>query len=208
MIPIPSVHINSASRPGTSMSGYDRANTAMSFLTNVTDAQTPDAVVRKRASMIPTYSEGAKSVPRKLPSQVKLPPSSFRDGIPTTSSRPPSRSGAFTPIEGVPIHQYVPSNMKDPLDVEVSVVVNSIPHGLLIERIDPPLRTIPAEGEEIKAQYAFTNAIARKVITCKLTTMTRSGPRGQSTTKKVMCRVGGGMSKAFECRCDANRLSF
>ena len=52
---------------------------------------------------------------------------------------------------------------------------------------------VPKEGEEIKAQYAFSNALSRKVVTCRLTTLTRSGRTGgDATTKKVMCRVGGG----------------
>ena len=61
-------------------------------------------------------------------------------------------------------------------------------HGLLIERIDPPLRTAPKDGEEVRAQYAFSNHLARKVVNCKLTTLTRR----ENVTKKVMCRVGGG----------------
>jgi len=34
--------------------------------------------------------------------------------------------------------------------------------------------------------------LSRKVVTCKLTTLTRSGARGGGMSKKVMCRVGGG----------------
>jgi len=73
--------------------------------------------------------------------------------------------------------------------------VNSVAHGLLIERVDPPLRTIPPDGEEIRAQYAFSNSLSRKVVTCRLTTMTRSGAKAgahDKASKKVMCRVGGG----------------
>jgi hypothetical protein len=91
------------------------------------------------------------------------------------------------------MHEYVPANLKDPLDSEVAEVVNSIAHGLLVERVDPPLRKTPRDGEEIRAQYAFSNALGRKVVTCRLTTLTRSGrTAGDMTTKKVMCRVGGG----------------
>ena len=75
-------------------------------------------------------------------------------------------------------------------------MVNNISHSLLIERVDPPLRTIPKEGEEIRAQYAVANSLSRKVITCKLTTLSRSGSKGV-TTKKVMCRVGGGKRSLF-----------
>lgn len=90
----------------------------------------------------------------------------------------------------MPVHLYVPVSTKDPLDNEVAMVVNSLIHSLLIERVDPPLKAVPKEGEEIRAQYAFSNHLARKVVTCKLTTLARSG--GKHTTKKVMCRVGGG----------------
>jgi hypothetical protein len=99
-------------------------------------------------------------------------------------------------MDNLPMHEYVAGNTADPLDVEVATVVNSIVHGLLIERVDPPLRKnqIPKEGVEIKAQYAFTNSLSRKVVTCRLTTLSRSGKTGAdaTTTKKVMCRVGGG----------------
>ncbi|THH32457.1 hypothetical protein EUX98_g1735 [Antrodiella citrinella] len=95
-----------------------------------------------------------------------------------------------TGFEGMPIHLYVPVSTKDPLDNEVAMVVNSLAHSLVIERVDPPLKTTPKEGEEIRAQYAFASPIARKIVTCKLTTLARSG--GKHTTKKVMCRVGGG----------------
>jgi hypothetical protein len=101
-----------------------------------------------------------------------------------------------------PIHEYVAGNSKDPLDLEVARVVNGIPHGLSVERVDPPLKKAPKDGEEVKAQYAFTNALGRKVVTCRLTTLTRATkvkPEGAEketvsmvTTKKVMCRVGGG----------------
>lgn len=58
------------------------------------------------------------------------------------------------------------------------------------ERVDPP-RKVPAKaGEEQKAQYAISNALGRKVITCRLVTVSR----GAVETKKVMCRVGGGES--------------
>jgi hypothetical protein len=96
-------------------------------------------------------------------------------------------------MDQLPMHEYIPGNPKDPLDVEVAFIVNSIAHGLLVERVDPPLRAIPKGGEEIKAQYAFSNALSRKVVTCRLTTLTRLGKAGgDTTTKKVMCRVGGG----------------
>ncbi|KAI0741613.1 hypothetical protein C8Q80DRAFT_1274013 [Daedaleopsis nitida] len=172
MIPIPSVHVSSVSRPGTAMS-Y-RSDSAMSFRSSAARAQTPEGILR----MTP---------------RPRAPPSSFKDGASprTPGSRPGSRAGAETPdgFFGEPVHYYVPANHRDPLDMEVANIVNSISHSLLVERVDPPLRTIPKEGEEIRAQYAFSNQLGRKVVTCKLTTMTRSG---KGTTRKVMCRVGGG----------------
>lgn len=80
----------------------------------------------------------------------------------------------------------------DPLDAEVGNVVNSIAHGLLVERVDKPLKKIPKAGEEIKAQYAFSSGLSRKVVNLKLTTMTRVGKASTESTRKVMCRVGGG----------------
>ncbi|KAI0255916.1 hypothetical protein BJV78DRAFT_1279129 [Lactifluus subvellereus] len=146
---------------------------------------------------------------------AKLPPSSFRDTSSSSStsaqrtpSRPSSRqsdigsgggggvgsggvgSGSVSPTA----HVYTPGNPRDPLDAEVAAIVNSIAHGLLIERVDPPLKTIPREGEEVRAQYAFSNSLARKMVTCRLTTLSRAGAKGEpsTATKKVMVRVGGG----------------
>jgi len=144
--------------------------------------QTPESTVRVRPRM-PVN---------------KLPPSSFRDGASSrAASRPGSRTGTYTPtMDHLPLHEYIAGNTADPLDVEVARVVNSIVHGLLVERVDAPLRKnqIPKEGEEIKAQYAFTNSLNRKVVTCRLTTLSRSSKTSAdaTTTKKVMCRVGGG----------------
>jgi len=147
--------------------------------------------LRARVQLMPFFP------PVRLPGRTKAPPSSFKDGHTSrTPSRPGSRAGAYTPsMENLPsLHEYVAKNPKDPLDVEIAHVVNSLPHGLLVERVDPPLKTIPREGEEVKAQYAFSNALSRKVITCRLTTLTRVGKVGvgATTTKKIMCRVGGG----------------
>ncbi|EMD38935.1 hypothetical protein CERSUDRAFT_112643 [Gelatoporia subvermispora B] len=185
MIPIPSVHVSSASRPSSAMSNY-RPDSAMSFRGAAARAQTPERLLRSAGT------------PRPSILHSRAPPSSFRDApaprTPGSGSRPSSRAGAATPsLDGKgPLHVYV-AHPKDPLDAEVAAIVNSISHGLLVERIDPPLRGSPRENEEIRAQYAFSNAIARKVVTCKLTTLARSSAKGRDgVTKKVMVRVGGG----------------
>lgn len=191
MIPVPSLHLSSPSRPSSSMSDYANTNT---FRSSAARAQTPEHQIRARAQQAPFF-HGTSGRTAIRPSLNKLPPSSFKDGPASrTPSRPGSRTGAYTPtMDNLPMHEYVPGNLKDPLDVEVAAIVNSIPHGLLVERVDSALRKIPKEGEEVKAQYAFSNALSRKVVTCRLTTLTRSGKTsGDTTTKKVMCRVGGG----------------
>ena len=171
MIPLPSVQISGASRPSSAMSNY-RPDSSMSIRGS---SKTPDIL---------------RSTPRPSTIQPRLPPSSFKESGPRTPGRPPSRSGAATPSHDGhgPLHPYTCSNPKDPLDAEVATVANSISHSLLIERVDPPLRSAPREGEEVRAQYAFSNHLARKIVNCKLTTLARR----EIVSKKVMCRVGGG----------------
>ncbi|KAG2157699.1 uncharacterized protein EDB93DRAFT_1124182 [Suillus bovinus] len=187
-IPLPSVHVSFESRPSSTI-----PLTPGSLLR----AQTPESQLKAKAQQISSYGGAGNSGIRTSARQIvagKLPPSSFRDSSTTRTpnSRPGSRSGSYTPMERDPIHMYVPASDKDPLDVEVAAIVNAIPHGLLIERVDPPLKAPPKEGEEIRASYAFSNSLSRKVVTCKLTTLTRSGARGGGMSKKVVCRVGGG----------------
>jgi hypothetical protein len=191
MIPIPSLKFSSPSRSASAMSNYSDFDPSFNpFL--------QDTTIKARLSSQTGYQD-ARKTPK--PGMHTLPPSSFRDGMsprsPATHSRPGSRAGAHTPgVDGQNPHIYVPTSSKDPLDMEVARVVNSIPHALLIERVDPPLKTVPREGEEVRAQYAVSSPLSRKLITCKLTTLTRPSARGSGqepgTTKKVMCRVGGG----------------
>jgi hypothetical protein len=179
------------------MSARERSESpSLTFKAHAARSQTPESAMKARAQQVPVYQG---TLGRSSNIRASLPPSSFRDGSSGGGSRAPSRTssragGTFTPSADryLPIHEYVPGNNKDPLDVEVAFVANSIAHGLLVERVDPPLKKIPSDNEEIKAQYAFSNALSRKVVTCKLTTLTRSGKTGTTTTKKVMCRVGGG----------------
>ncbi|KAK7025240.1 GAR domain-containing protein [Favolaschia claudopus] len=195
MIPLPTFHLSSVSRPGSSMSNNDDGYGT--FKSAAARAQTPEFALRARVQQLPVFP-GTPSRPAARPSLPgstgkSLPPSSFRDGSASrTPSRAGSRNGTYTPTGDLPLHEYVPGNPKDPLDAEVAFVVNSIAHGLLVERVDPPLKKLPKEGEEQKAQYAFSNALSRKVITCRLTTLTRPGKADILVTKKVMCRVGGG----------------
>ena len=174
------------------MSNYSAASSG------IPRAQTPESSIRARAQRMPFYQ--STNAGRSRAGLGKGPPSSFRDTsatpISSVRARPGSR-GAFTPsLEQHPVPTYIPGNMKDPLDVEVARVVNSMAHGFLIERVDPPLRVIPKPGEEVKAQYAVSNALARKVLNCRLVVINRSSSKsgGGGETRKVMCRVGGGMS--------------
>ena len=160
-------------------------------------AQTPEHALHLRTQQLPVYQGTIGRSGR--PPMPKLPPSSFKDrsgNLSHGSSRPGSRAGVYTPSidgqNGFSLHEYVPNEF-DPLDLEVASIVNTMPHGLLVERVDPPLKKnqVPKSGEEIKAQYAISNSLSKKIVTCKLTTLTRSGKAGD-VTKKVMCRVGGG----------------
>ena len=191
MIPIPSLKFSSPSRSASTMSNYSDFDPPHNPFLN-------GSTIKARLSNQASYRD-ARKTPK--PTMHALPPSSFRDGMsprPSAAhSRPGSRAGAHTPgVDGPNPYTYFPVSSKDPLDLEVARVVNSIPHALLIERVDPPLRTAPKEGDEVRAQYAISSPLSRKVITCKLTTLTRLSARGTgqepTTTKKVMCRVGGG----------------
>lgn len=230
MIPAPTFYFSSPSRPGSAMSDYrpesPTQSTASSFRSSAIRAQTPEALLRSRAQQVPFY-QGHQQSPSQSQSSSsqnsapvvktarpslghKVPPSSFRDGNASRApSRPSSRAGAATPSgDGAPAFLYTPGNQKDPLDVEVAAIVNGIAHGLFIERVDPPLRAVPKEGEEVRAQYAFSNSLARKTVTCRLTTLSRAGAKGEPSTasKKVMVRVGGGESRFLSLLCDWTRV--
>jgi len=176
-----------------------------SVLTSISrrGAQTPEVTLRSYAQQVPFYASPSDPTPlRPAPRSILKPgpPSSFREGSHSIPSRPSSRATnfdrSFTPsLEQEPVQPYVPGNPKDPLDVQIAQVVNSLPHGFLIERVDPPMKRAPPPGEEIKAQYAVSNSLGRKVLTCRLVVINRAAPQtlaGHVPTKKVMCRVGGG----------------
>lgn len=153
-------------------------------------------------------SQSTLPSPLRPPGRPRAPPSSYRGAtpMPTTSrsqSRPSSRasdSGRRTSLDrpaqssSTADLTYIP-HPKDPLDVELAKVANSIVHGFHIARVTPVVPGI-AQGPEASAQYAFTNPVGRKVLACKLVVVEKSAPRGSldgvQQQKRVICRVGGG----------------
>ncbi|KAI0272513.1 hypothetical protein BC834DRAFT_1030596 [Gloeopeniophorella convolvens] len=214
MIPAPIFHVSSPSRPGSAMSDYYGAGVSVStaddgtgtdspphshasFRASALRAQTPEATLRSRAQAR-GHDEPARraAVAQRQAAAVEL-PRHVRDAgaahaVAAVVAR--ERRRRHEQRGGSPAHLYTPGNPRDPLDAEVAAIVNGIAHGLLVERVDAPLRAVPREGEEIRAQYAFSNALARKTVTCRLTTLSRAGAKGEpsTATKKVMVRVGGG----------------
>lgn len=203
-IPMPSFHL-AKSRAGSPTNSPNRPSSPVSAAQSATSSayprsQTPDSSPRPKSRIHHQSSASTSALspgrPGLRPSASRGPPSSFRGDASTstpplrsTPSRAGSRAGAQTP--GHELTQgpmYMPASAHDPLDNEVARIVNSIPHGLRIERIDPPLRVAPRAGEEIKAQYALSTGLGRRVLGFKLVVVSR--PAGE--TRKVMCRVGGG----------------
>jgi len=127
------------------MSRFHRSESpaTASLKSSAARAQTPESALRARAQQMPFYINPRSAVRPSL--ENKLPLSSFRDGsLSRTPSRPELRTGVYTPtMDQLLMHEYVPGNPKDPLDVEVAFIVNSIAHGLLVKHVDPPLRAIP-----------------------------------------------------------------
>lgn len=169
---------------------------SMAFSHMASRAQTPESALKSRLQTLSIHQGTIRASTGGRPPIG--PPSAYR--VDPSASRPPSRSASRQSAYGdtLPLHEYIPGNRKDPLDMEVAAIVNAIAHGLLVERVDPPIKKIPKAGEEVKAQYSFTNSLSKRIITCRLTTLVKSSRanNGESTTtinKKVMCRVGGGM---------------
>ncbi|KAG8925998.1 hypothetical protein FRC01_009472 [Tulasnella sp. 417] len=205
-IPMPTFHLAksrtgsptnlSPNRPASPVSGAPSATSSSIY----PRSQTPDSSPRPKSRIHHQSSASTSALsparPSPRPAVSRGPPSSFRGDTSTstppfrsTPSRPASRAGAQTP--GHELTQgpmYMPASAHDPLDNEVAKIVNSVAHGLRFERIDPPLRVPPRAGEEIKAQYAVSSALGRRVLGFKLVVVSR--PTGE--TRKVMCRVGGG----------------
>ncbi|KXN87416.1 hypothetical protein AN958_08847 [Leucoagaricus sp. SymC.cos] len=168
-------------------------------------SQTPEIGTLRARPLYGSVSGGLSGQKSTIsrPSLPRAPPSSFRDGSNSRApSRPGSRAGAHTPAtamlieswaqNSVPVHEYIPVDLKDALDVEVATILNSLGHGFKVERSEAPLRR-PKPGEEVTAKYRFSTTLGSKNVTLKLTTMNRrGGAEGSVTVKKVMCRVGGG----------------
>ena len=201
LIPAPKLNLSPPSRPGSSMS-----NGHLSAVTSSSTGYFPPQTGRAGATLYggaspdptPTRNLSATavtSVSRLTPSRAG--PSSFKSASAFTPSSAPSRpgsrasvsGGAFTPmLTDTPVYVAI---RWDELDMEVAKVVNGMPHGFTFERLDPPARRPAANApkpEEVRGQYAVSNALSRKVITCRLTNV----GRGENISKKVMCRVGGG----------------
>jgi hypothetical protein len=210
LIPAPKLNLSPPSRPGSSMSnGPPSAVTTSS--TGVFAPQTGRAGATLYGGASPDHTPTrhlpttvGTSAPRLTPSRAA--PSSFKSASTfapspspapnfgaSTPSRPSSRSsisgGAFTPmLADTPV--FVPIRW-DEMDMSVARIVNGMPHGFTFERLDPPARRPAAHApkpEEVRGQYSVSNALSRKVITCRLTNV----GRGENISKKVMCRVGGG----------------
>ena len=207
LIPAPKLNLSPPSRPGSSMStgplsAITTSSTGVSPQTGRAGATlyggaSPDHTPTRNLPVTVGTSVSRQTPSRAGPSSFKsasaFAPSPAPNFGASTPSRPGSRTsisgGAFTPmLKDTPV--YVPIKW-DELDMEVAKVVNGMPHGFTFERLDPPTRRPAAnapKSEEIRGQYAVSNALSRKVITCRLTNV----GRGENVSKKIMCRVGGG----------------
>ncbi|KAG8966704.1 hypothetical protein FRC03_011452 [Tulasnella sp. 419] len=207
-LPVPVFHASNSRAPSPAMSNYysvsPSSSAAPSAVSSVIRPQTPDSSPRPKSRTHHQVSASiATSRPSLRPSSSKGPPSSFKESSswtppartpPSSHTRTPSRAqsraGAATPGADPKVpHLYIPTSPHDPLDNEIAKIVNSISHGLMFERVDPPLKSPPKSGEEVSAQYAVSNTLTRKTLPCRLRINTN---RAGVESKKVMCRVGGG----------------
>jgi hypothetical protein len=83
----------------------------------------------------------------------------------------------------------------DELDKELARVLKSFPTDVQVERMDPPLKKGQLHEGEWKAQYALTSWGERRVLSCRLLELTRSGSSLENKTRKVMVRDKGGKSR-------------
>jgi hypothetical protein len=185
------------SSPGPIMSRYSRG-------------QTPEPTLIAHARRIAHVR-----APYFQPPPVPSIPSNYRDSAttptpkptrkPPSTSRPPSslsnsnRSNSHShtsqdPHASSPSGPYLP-NPIDALDVQVALVLNSLPIQLHIEKLDPPLTRASAavtETSGLSGRYllALGTFDQRRAVMLKL--VDRLGPRASKGEKKVLVRVGGG----------------
>lgn len=81
----------------------------------------------------------------------------------------------------------------DPLDVEVAKVVNSQPLGILLVRVDPPIKKgevlTPKNGNGLMARYTFSSRGGYETNTKPV--MSKLVDRGNGR-RKVLVKIGGG----------------
>ena len=205
LIPAPKLNLSPPSRPGSSMSNGLLSAVTASFTSGQTGGagatlyggaspdHTPTRSLSANVGTTPSRLTPSRAGPSSFKSASAYTPSPAPHFGTSTPSRPGSRSsisgGAYTPmLTEAPVYVAI---KWDELDMEVAKVVNGLPHGFTFERLDPPARKPAANAPkpaEVRGQYAVSNALSRKVITCRLTTV----GRGENISRKVMCRVGGG----------------
>ncbi|CAE6413910.1 unnamed protein product [Rhizoctonia solani] len=206
-IPAPVFNNSRPTSPSASTSSYfpDGSTSPMS-------TQFASAVGSPVASTGPSpFQTTGQSAARPSTRAPRAPPSSYRGSTPMpTSARPSSRgsatgesSGRRTSLDRIAAATaqsgdltYVP-NPKDPLDVEVARVANSLAHPYLIERVSEFVKG--TQGPDASAQYSFTLPTSRKVMICKLVIVEKSAGRSSldgagmgGQQRRVICRVGGG----------------
>ncbi|CAE6518642.1 unnamed protein product [Rhizoctonia solani] len=207
-IPAPVFHTSRPTSPSTSTTSYFPDGSASPMSTQFASA-IASPVGSSNPSPFTALGQSAARPPNRAP---RAPPSSFRGATPMpTSARPSSRgsmtgdsSGRRTSLDRIAAATaqngdltYVP-NPKDPLDVEVARVANSLAHPYFIERISEFVKA--SQGPDASAQYSFTLPTSRKVMVCKLVIVEKSGGGRSSLDgvgvggqqRRVICRVGGG----------------
>ena len=197
-IPIPSLHFSTPSRSSTTMSNYvspESPTGHLSFGSLAIRSQTPEIRTRgARPLHAPVSGTPSGRRSSSKPPISRTSPSNFREESIDQISRASSRAAApvitlETLIESkVPVYEYIPVDLKDPLDVEVANVLNSLGHRFKVERSQAPVRK-PKSGEEVQAKYNFSTPSGTKIVNLKLMTVNRRGAPG---SVKVVCRVGGG----------------
>lgn len=181
--------------------------------------QTPEPTLRARATQMPFYS-GRRSVSDQIPKTPARAAAGdpFHNRTPGSSggsrnyapsawkeqpvsrqpvSRPGSamstrtRAGSATPLPTTRSYKAFVPNPLDPLDMELAHILDSIPHDVHVERLDPPLRKGQRHEGEWRAQYAFTSGRhGRRIYPSRLLELHK--PRSNNEkVRKVMVRVDG-----------------